>query len=299
MNPELPKKHRRLSRFLCGELLFEYGEGRLDASRRADVEAFLADDWNLQADLENLRKGARYAESLATLDLNEEFSRGLRNFEPRWRAQLYALTQNLPRHRWRALPILATLTALALVTYTYRHFDVGPDQILAERSPAAAAPADEILLAPSSAAPTVGQTASVSTGLTATSTTAAAGAKSGEKAVQTAAKGKAELWRGTLKVSDFSRNSNAIRSKMRELGGRAAGSVELGWLRHDGEAYFHLALPEENFAQFQEYLSTLGPVRIAREPHARRMPTGQIRIILVVKDNGPHDPQSGSPAESP
>jgi hypothetical protein len=98
--------------------------------------------------------------------------------------------------------------------------------------------------------------------------------------------GKGELLRGEIAVGDFGAASPAIRDKIISLGGKAAGSVELGWLRRPNESYFHFSLPESNYEDLESFLKTFGPVRIKKERHPRVMPEGQIRIILTVKDGG-------------
>lgn len=101
--------------------------------------------------------------------------------------------------------------------------------------------------------------------------------------------GKGSILRGAIEVEAFDSAWPAIRDKIITLGGKAAGNVELGWLRRPDESYFHFTLPESNRSELETFLKTFGPVRISRERHPRVMPEGQIRIILTVKDGGPHE----------
>lgn len=104
------------------------------------------------------------------------------------------------------------------------------------------------------------------------------------------------LTRAELDVNQFAASRPAIRDKIEELDGKVAGSVELGWLRQENEAYFHFSLPESNFRELEAFLKTFGPVRISKERHSRVMPEGQIRIILTVKDGNTYDE---GPSETP
>jgi len=107
--------------------------------------------------------------------------------------------------------------------------------------------------------------------------------------------GKGWLVREDLDVTDFDIAWPAIRDKIVALNGKVAGNVELGWLRQEGESYFHFSLPESNRAELELFLKTFGPVRISKERHPRVMPEGQIRIILTVKDGNKNE----GPAEAP
>ena len=302
MSLERLPRHRRLTRFLCQEMLYEFADDRLDERRRVDVETFLADDRDSQRELENLRKGLRYAASLSRLELTPGLSEALKAFEPRWKVRLQAWTLWSSKRGWQVLPYAVIALALSLVTLSYRSWDHPAEQTLAEQTPTpmhlpeptpTVGPTD-IFTAGAGGVPSVIDTHPGVQALQREVASAEAPTPNPVPAV-----GKAEIWRGSLEIPEFDQNSPAIRAKIIELGGHAAGSVELGWLRQPGEAYFHLTLPENNFARLKAYLTTLGPVRIAREPHPRRMPAGQIRIILTVKDNGKDDREPGTPAESP
>jgi hypothetical protein len=106
---------------------------------------------------------------------------------------------------------------------------------------------------------------------------------------------KGSLTRGELVVEDFAMTWPVIRDKIVELGGKAAGSVELGWLRRKDQSYFHFSLPESNYADLQKFLKTFGPVQFHTEAHPRVMPRGQIRIILTVKDGETHEGEAEAP----
>lgn len=108
--------------------------------------------------------------------------------------------------------------------------------------------------------------------------------------------GRGFLHRATMEVMDFQNTWPAIRDKIAALGGKVGGNVELGWLRHPGEAYFHFTLPESNMPELELFLRTFSPVQFSKDRHPRVMPEGQIRIIMSVKDGMT---QNESPAATP
>lgn len=111
----------------------------------------------------------------------------------------------------------------------------------------------------------------------------------------TSTSGKGWITRGDIEVNDFDRDWPAIREKIIALGGKAAGNVQLGWLRRTGEAYFHFSIPESNQEELNLFLKTFGPVRFSSERHPRVMPAGQIRIILTVKDGNSNEGSATTP----
>jgi outer membrane biosynthesis protein TonB len=99
------------------------------------------------------------------------------------------------------------------------------------------------------------------------------------------------VYRATMAVGAFEKDSSLIKDKILALGGEKARNAELGWRRKKNESYFHFTLPESNHDQLVHFLSSLGPVRITRDKHPVVMPPGKIRIILVVKESANHGEQ--------
>ncbi|NJL23812.1 MAG: hypothetical protein HC902_00590 [Calothrix sp. SM1_5_4] len=80
-----------------------------------------------------------------------------------------------------------------------------------------------------------------------------------EVAASPAATARGFLMRGDLDVSDFDNTWPLIRDKIIALGGKAAGNVELGWLRREDQSYFHFSLPESNYSELELFLGPLVP----------------------------------------
>jgi len=75
------KFRRKLTPFLCREMLFDYATGNLDATRRVAMEEFLRTDKECQGIHEEIRKGIEYAEHLASLQVNQAVLMELRDVE--------------------------------------------------------------------------------------------------------------------------------------------------------------------------------------------------------------------------
>ncbi len=63
------KFKRKLTPFLCREMLFDYATGTLDTDRRAAIDDFLKTDKECQEILEEIRKGIEYTERLAMVQI--------------------------------------------------------------------------------------------------------------------------------------------------------------------------------------------------------------------------------------
>jgi hypothetical protein len=70
-----------------------------------------------------------------------------------------------------------------------------------------------------------------------------------------------------------------IAAQIKNFGGQKAGEVPLGWRRKDG-SYFHFTVPEEKYPQVTDFLATYGKVKIVKDPHPRIMAEGTIRFIF-------------------
>jgi hypothetical protein len=70
--PEMTKRLRKLTPFLCQEMLYDYAIDRLDPERKRAVEEFLKTDKGCQETLDGIYKAIRYGESLAHVEPNPE-----------------------------------------------------------------------------------------------------------------------------------------------------------------------------------------------------------------------------------
>lgn len=317
MNPEkLENKHAKLTRFLCQELLYEYVSGSLKGPRQKDLEEFLPTCRDSQRELENLMKGLQYAKDVAQIQVSPSLHQALLKFEPGWKKSLREWSLWSSQRGWRMLPYAFIGLAIALglgVTKPWKKA-VSPPIELAETAhvphadPESKAALPQIAPVTTTATPErptpVSPTGVLAPETPAATTTAAAppkpepvaeAKKPVEEFTQPAGTGKGSILRGELTVEEFAAAWPSIRDKVITLGGKAAGNVELGWLRRPTESYFHFSLPESNYRELESFLKTFGPVQIHKERHPRVMPEGQVRIILTVKDGGKDEGAAEAP----
>mgnify|MGYP006257688213 CR=1 FL=1 len=100
----------------------------------------------------------------------------------------------------------------------------------------------------------------------------------------TPAAGGGFLYRGELEVTNLSVVGPKITEKIKELGGRKAGGVELGWQKSPTSTYYHFTLPEAKYQELSNFMGTYGKTHLNKEKHPRVMPDGIIRLIITVDE---------------
>lgn len=93
------------------------------------------------------------------------------------------------------------------------------------------------------------------------------------------------LYRGTLFVQDITSANEKIKVKVSSLGATKAGEVALGWLKTPKLAYYHYTIAEANMAEVESFLKQIGQLQISFEKHPRKVPAGNRRFIIEVKQN--------------
>lgn len=325
MNPELEVRQKRLTRFLCQELLYEFANGGLSPQREQEMRDYISTCRDSQREFEKLKRGHAYAMRASGVRMSPALKEALLNFEPHWQKKLRIWTLWSSQRGWKALPYLVLTLTLAVGLAVFKpwkktetsdvllaeQLKTEPDMIApstgnppvsaplpqastqvpvepisANAPPATVTPAPEAAIKPSDPKP-------VKTAPTAAAKTAEASAD--DKPSAAPAVGRGFIMRGEIGVEDFENTWPMIRDKIIALGGKVAGNVELGWLRRPDQSYFHFTLPESNYSELELFLGTFGPVRFSKEKHPRVMPEGQIRIILTVKDSITNEGTSASP----
>lgn len=84
MPPEKPTvnhRRRKLTPFLCQEMLYDFAMDRLDGERKAAIEEYLKTDKECQETLDGIYNAIRYGESLAHVEPNSEILEHLRESE--------------------------------------------------------------------------------------------------------------------------------------------------------------------------------------------------------------------------
>jgi hypothetical protein len=92
------------------------------------------------------------------------------------------------------------------------------------------------------------------------------------------------LYRGEVEITNIDSNGPKITEKIAELGGRKAGSVELGWKKTPTSMYYHFTIPEAKYQEMLNFMSAYGKPKISKEKHPRVMPDGIIRLIITVDE---------------
>ena len=310
LNPEHEPKHKRLTRFICQELLYEFVAGHLDAERQKAVDNYLSGCRDSQREYERLKRGLAYTLHASRMQVSKPLREALLSFEPQWKKTLRQWTLWSSQRWWKVLPYLfITLAllfgALALKPWrAARHNELVLVEQLKTEPDIVSPPADvkvqaegvKPLIPETSPAPAPSPLAQIPAEKV--EATSAAPAPVPREDTESVKGLRGSLTRGDLETTDFDNAWPSIRDKIIALGGTVAGNVELGWRRRSDEAYFHFSLPESNQQELELFLKTFGRVRFSTERHPRVMPEGQIRIILTVKDGGGANDGQGE-AETP
>lgn len=135
MSLDVEVKHKKMTRFLCQELLYEYVSGVLDARREQDVQEHLKDCKESQRELDKLKKGLAFASKASQMEVSPKLHQALLDFEPHWQKQLREWTMWSSQRGWKMLPyVFVTITiALGLVVTKPWKRQETPDITLAEQ----------------------------------------------------------------------------------------------------------------------------------------------------------------------
>lgn len=313
----LSRKGRKLSRFLVGELLYDYHSGSLTPDRKLAVTEAVKSDKDIERELEDLKRGIALCDRLARLEVDESYAEKVRNHKTplRTAAQKMAWREWPEFLKWgvEALAISLVAAIFAIAVPWSRLSEMIPKRAsqilllevprLEERDPKFTAdvglvrkdetpaptpvPTQTPTPTPTPNALSAPAPAPLATKSPQPPPIAAADVSDEEESTSHPAPSKGNLkgfiYRGFMSLSDIEQHVPQITQDIIDLGGEKAGQVELGWQRPMGN-YYHFTLPEDKYDQLLEDLKAFGPVRIYKEPHARVMPKGTIRIILWVED---------------
>lgn len=291
-------KKRELSHFMTQEMLYDYVTDHLDPDRRRLVEEELQKSEETQRDLERIKNGLQYFQTLSKTDLSVALTESVSRKITYWaQVQKTFSIENWPPFVKWTLEAILVISAVILVSLLIPWTQVKEivmqesrkEVILAEIPKSETQSAQPVLQEiekaekghfedePSVAAKTE-KSESAPMETTKPSASSAAPATTAES------KKKGFVFRGTLSVVNVAAGSVKLKDKIVELGGRKAGEVELGWRRNQGDYYFHFTIPESKMAELEEYFKTLGTIKISRDPHPRIMPDGIIRLIITAEE---------------
>ncbi|MGE5085893.1 MAG: hypothetical protein ACM3MG_06290 [Bacillota bacterium] len=315
--PFSKKGKREVSPFIGHELLYDYLSGILDEDRKVAVEDHVKYSRDAQLDLNKIRNGEKYASQLSETIVSQPIIDQI-NMPSTY---LTVLMQKSYFERWpqglkwglEALVVVSVIVVLLTVAPWQKVLQMGmsngsKEVVLAEvekqktvrqaeqenpqfvdEEPKTAKPLQTPVA--TAASPTASATV-INTPVKATPTPKPVAVATPvmtpeeEKPVSdtTPTAGGGFLYRGELAVTNLSVVGPKITEKIRELGGRKAGGVELGWQKSPTSTYYHFTLPEAKYQELSNFLGTYGKTRLNKEKHSRVMPDGIIRLILTVDE---------------
>lgn len=311
---ERKTKRRKLTPFLCQEMLFEYALDRLDNNRKQAVEDFLKSDQECREILAGIQSAISYSAGLRKTQVRADLLTHLRDAENAVSlGRKYASWKEWPDTlRWSIAALLISVVVAGFVAIVPWHQlpslttkspsssvleladlsrSENPEE--AENSPEAhdnndvadndqGSGDEEMDVAagapPSPPLPGPTPAAPVVEG----GSGAEAGAAAQTPVARKEPKPRGFVYRAFMNLGNLDEVGPRIADHISELGGSKAGEVELGWQRGSGR-YYHFSLPAENEEKLLENLRAYGPVRISKDPHSRVMPEGQVRFILWVE----------------
>lgn len=309
------KDKREISPFIGHELLYDYLCGSLDGDRKKAVEDHVKFSRDAQLDLNKIENGQTYADQLSNTVVSQPIIEQISTPV----TYLSVLMQKSHFDKWpqglkwglEALVVVAFIVTVLSITPWQKVMQLGlfsdsKEVVLAEVSKnesaiqkvddkpefvdegvkEGAAPVVAASPAPAQS-PTVTPTpvAEVKPTPAAKPSPTPTPAKATEVAAATATSASGGfLYRGDIAVTNVLSVGPKITDKIIELGGRKAGSVELGWQKTPTSMYYHFTIPEAKYQDLLTFMETYGKPKLGKEKHPRVMPDGIIRLILTVDE---------------
>ncbi|MEK2689602.1 zf-HC2 domain-containing protein [Bdellovibrio sp. GT3] len=310
------KGKREMSPFIGHELLYDYLSGVLDEERKLAVEDHVKFSRDAQLDLNKIQNGEVYAKQLASTIVSQPIIEQINTPS----TYLTVLMQKSNFDRWpqglkwglEALVVVGVIVTLLTVAPWQKVLQIGmsggsKEVVLSEVSKTEKVaqyedkpqfvdeepktdkplqvpkpmPTAEVKATPAAAVAAVPSVAPTKTATTA----AAAVAKNEAEEDSSAVASGGHLYRGEIALTNLSVVGPKITEKIKELGGRKAGSVELGWQKSPTSTYYHFTLPAAKYQDLTNFLGTYGKVNLIKEKHPRVMPDGIIRLIITVDED--------------
>lgn len=305
-----------MSPFIGHELLYDYLSGVLDEERKLAVEDHVKFSRDAQLDLNKIQNGEVYAKQLASTIVSQPIIEQINTPS----TYLTVLMQKSNFDRWpqglkwglEALVVVGVIVTLLTVAPWQKVLQIGmsggsKEVVLSEVSKTEKVaqyedkpqfvdeepktdkplqvpkpmPTAEVKATPAAAVAAVPSVAPTKTATTA----AAAVAKNEAEEDSSAVASGGHLYRGEIALTNLSVVGPKITEKIKELGGRKAGSVELGWQKSPTSTYYHFTLPAAKYQDLTNFLGTYGKVNLIKEKHPRVMPDGIIRLIITVDED--------------
>lgn len=314
-------KRRKLTPFLCREMLYEYELGLLDPDRKAAVEEFLKTDQDCRETLEDVRSALTYAKKLSEIPIRADILDHLREAENAVSlGRKYASWKEWPQTlRWSITALVISFVVagfVAIVPWNQlpsfgpakksdllkiadlsrpaasdfeaegasSETEVADDDSVTGSGETEIPGAPPVQVAENTEEPNQPEPAPTPSASPSPAAVVAVAETPTPtpKPVKKEPKPKGFVYRAFMNLGNLEEIGPKIAEHITELGGAKAGEVELGWKRGNGR-YYHFSLPEENEEKLLEILRAYGPVRMSKDPHHRVMPQGQVRFILWIE----------------
>ncbi|MFN7455520.1 MAG: hypothetical protein ACK5RO_12785 [Pseudobdellovibrionaceae bacterium] len=306
--PLSKKGQRELTSFQAIELLYDDLIKKLDESRKRSLEAYKLDHPEILGEIEKIKMGLNYTESLSQITLSQELVKEIVEPETITDATLKQIHfQDWPVGLRMALETLLISVIIASVSVFIpwhkvtamrwsgdqsvvlaeidRQFEIADNSGESSGDQEESSPEFQDENVTQSTVP-VSETTQVAAAApvapVVTETTMAKAAPTTTNPPKVAATG--FLYRGSIQAVNASAAAAKITEKLRAAGGRKAGEVEMGWRREEGIFYYHFTIPESKYEEVRSAFSEFGNLKLIQEKHERIMPEGIIRLIITVED---------------
>lgn len=326
-------RKRKISEFMCKELLYDYATGQLDNNRKYAVKEYLESDAEMRIELQSIEFALSYLDELKKTEISKLYLDKLNSKK----------TNNIANLNSKTLKYVRNLSALFLlclllgnmfssqITKFLNRFDsdtvilaeIKPErqQILVDESVDESitesqdlveeelmavnddGPESEPVVAnPVTSSPESNPiTVNPKNKKAESAINSAATSETDKAEVKITANKKGEVYWSFMKIKGLEIVSPNIVSRIEQLNGGKAGSVKLGWTKPNGRRYYHFKMPKKNYESMMNYLGSLGKLNIVRAPHRRIMPKGLYRFVLEIENipgiEESENPDTGSLSE--
>lgn len=320
--PNIKRKSRILSRFLCQEMMYDFVTGKLSDDRKAAMQEFIKTCENTQEDLEVFEQAINYCEQLSTLTPSEPLVDKIQKQSSITQKFIYIFKwSNWPQPlKWSLQGVAVSVLAASFAIFIpWEKFQIeldlkskGSALYVAEQKTEHAVDNESAPTKVVKPEPVVEAIASeekpeqnlnvisVDTDQQESVPTPTPKAQSKQKPKEEAvveqkqveeSKGRSAVVKSNLKgsltriymsVNSFKEFSVVVENFIRTIGGEKAGQVELGWEKDSTTRYFHFTIPEKDYPKLLQLLRTKANTKIMRTPHSRIMPDGKMRLILEI-----------------
>lgn len=288
------KGQRQVSAFFVKEMLYEYSKGRLDPERDQSIKRFIEFSMDAQVDLGKIQRADFYIKKLGAVTFKPSLIseiKQLSSLRTRMRSHLNIESWS-KTFKWSVEGVLVAGLMSLLLNYipwspliNEKIWSSHKDIILAEikntkHSQEFKEPEDLPVCSDTNPTPTPPKPLKKETPAAVVTQPQQAAS---ETPTATASEG--EIYRASFTVSNLTPESAALAKAIIDMGGRKAGSVDLGGLRNNKTSYFHFTIPTAKMALLETELLKYGHVQLKKERHSRVMPEGITRIIIEINQN--------------